>query len=1222
MGCCENPNKTWVLTSSEWFWYNGGMRHSGILVAAALFLATGAAAEVFTIERNDQRPFRVHNGPDETPATRAMMRELAAEVKRVTGVQVEVLGYAPAFAGDFFVATEPWAAKGAWTIGLRNGIIGIHGSDVAGTQAALRHFIDNFLKPVPASAGRFEWKDLRIDHGPQWADVREATLAAVKAKREKDKAPEWANEFVNYVNVEPARAYSFPLASVKDALTHDLPETPYVKSLDGQWKYNWCGAPGQRPLDFFRPDFDDSAWYAIKVPSCVELQGFGVPIYRNIVYPHPDTPPDVDKDYNPVSSYRTTFTVPDSWKGRPVFLRFEGVYSAYYVWVNGTKVGFSEDSCTAHEFNVTKYLKPGENLLAVEVYRWSDGAFLEDQDFFRYSGIYRHVMLFSPPPVEIRDFFWKPKFAADFSSVDVDLSVELRNLGADVSDAINCVPPVTATLYDADFKVVAKATVPHSPFPIHLPSPRLWSAEDPYLYTLVLQAGDDIRSCKVGFMKTEIMPDGSIHVNGKQVKFKGVNRHDASPENGRSVSREEMLRDVTLMKQNNIDTVRTSHYPNDPYFYHLCARYGLYVQLEANVESHGMRYGVKSLASPPSWTQAHVDRCRDMVINWRNLPCVFTWSWGNEAGQGPTFDIINEECLKLDDTRPIVYRQDCERYSVDGPGYPTIAAVHGRGLRSKCSFFFEYAHSMGNALGTFKEYWDEFYASPSLTGGCIWDWVDQAVWKETDRVGPDGKRMRYLAYGGDHDEENDGNFCVNGVIDAERNETPKLAEVKHVHRNLVVSWPDGDSGRDALLRVRDGKTLPVVLWNRFSFTQSGAFEPRWELLEDGVAVAHGALDLPSVPPLTRKRVDVALPKVNVKPGAEYFLNVSFHLKADALWAKKGHLVAHDQLALGTVAGGSQLAATEADAINCVPPVAVKPSDDGFVVTAGPTIARFSRATGTLSFLSMNGKTVLADSADGIVRGPRLTCMRAFTDNDKWMRKAFYDSGLTQLRYHVRELKPATVDGRTAVRATVEVNGAKSAGFRHVAEYVFAADGSLEIRNDVTPFGKMPSALPRLGLSLMLDPRLERMEWYGRGPHENYVDRCSGAFVGRWQSTVTGQYVAYCRPQDNGYKCDVRWAAFADEAGDGVRAKGSEPLFVQALHYGCEDLEFARHRDRQERIWNEKPPRAETCLNLDLRQVGLGGASCGPKPEAQYIFPIRPERWTVTLEPCRKTTRLK
>ena len=1182
------------------------MRHhsAGVLLACVLAFGAGAASEIFTIEKNDPRPFRIHNGPDETPATKAMMRELASEVARVTGVKVEVLGYSPAFEGDFFVATEPWAAKGAWTIGLRNGIIGIHGSDVSGTQAALRYFIDKYLKSVPDSAGRFEWKDLRVNHGPQWADVREATIAAVRAKRAKDNAPEWANELVNYVNAEPARAYSFPLASVKDALTPDLPKTPYMKSLDGTWRYNWCGAPGQRPVDFFRPDFDDSKWYAIKVPGCVEMQGFGVPIYRNIVYPHPDTPPDVDKDYNPVSSYRTTFTVPDEWKGRPVFLRFEGVYSAYYVWVNGRKVGFAEDSCTAHEFNVTSHLKPGENILAVEVYRWSDGAFLEDQDFFRYSGIYRSVMLFSPPPVEIRDFFWKPRFAADFSSADVDLSVELRNLGAGSG-----MPPVTATLYDAEFKVVTNL-VRKATFAFRLTKPRLWSAEAPYLYTLVLQAGDDIRSCKVGFMKTEIMPNGAIHVNGKPVKFKGVNRHDASPVNGRSVSREEMLRDVTLMKQNNIDTVRTSHYPNDPYFYHLCERYGLYVQLEANVESHGMRYGVKSLASPPSWTQAHVDRCRDMVVNWRNSPCVFTWSWGNEAGQGPTFDVVNEECLKVDDTRPIVYRQDCERYSVDGPGYPTVAAVHARGLSSKCSFFFEYAHSMGNALGTFKEYWDEFYASPSLTGGCIWDWVDQAVWKYTDRVGPDGKRMRYLAYGGDHDEENDGNFCVNGIIDAERNETPKLAEVKHVHRNLVVSWPTNVSPQIADCA---GRRVPAVLWNRFSFTPSGAFDARWELLEDGVAVAQGTLDLPSVPPLARQAVEIPLPAITVKPEAEYFVNVSFHLRADTPWAKKGHLVAHDQLALGT--GGPCSCTTAVDA-NCVPPVGVRPSADGFSVTAGPTTARFSRATGTLSFLAMNGRTVLADTTDGIVRGPRLTCMRAFTDNDKWLRKAFYGSGLTQLRYHVRELRPATVDGRAALRATVEVNGAKSAGFLHEAEYVFSPDGKVEIRNAATPFGKMPPALPRLGLSMMLAPGLERMEWYGRGPHENYVDRCSGAFLGRWQSTVTEQYVAYCRPQDNGYKCDVRWAAFADGDGAGVRVKGSVPLFVQALHYSCEDLEFARHRDGQERIWNEKPPREETCLNLDVRQLGLGGASCGPRPEAQYIFPIQPERWTVTLEPLR------
>ena len=1180
--------------------------------------------QTFSIERNDPRPFRIHCGPDETAATKEMMRELADEVRRVTDVEVEVLPYAPALAGDFFVATEPWAAESAWTIGPRNGVMGIHGSDTQGTEAALRYFIDTFLKPIPAAAGRLEWNGLRVNHGPQWADVREATIAEVAAKRAKDHAPEWANELVNTVNAEPARAYSFPLASVQSALTPELPETPYVKSLDGVWKYNWCGAPDQRPADFFRPDFDDANWYGIEVPSCVEMKGFGIPIYRNIVYPHPDTPPDVDRDYNPVSSYRTVFTVPDAWANRPVFLRFEGVYSAYYVWVNGIKVGFAKDSCTAHEFNVTKFLKPGGNLLAVEVYRWCDGSFLEDQDAFRFSGIFRHVMLFSPPAVEIRDFFWKPAFAADFSSVAVDLAVELRDLGLEAKAAAT---PVEATLFDAAFAPVAQVAdsaaaggVRHLAF--RLTTFRFWSAEDPYLYTLVIKAGEDIRSCKVGFMKTEVAPNGAILVNGRPVKFKGVNRHDASPENGRSVSRAEMLRDVTLMKRGNIDTVRTSHYPNDPYFYHLCERYGIYVQAEANVESHGMRYGLRALASPPSWTQAHVERCRDMVVNWRNSPCVFMWSWGNEAGQGPTFDVVDETCRTLDDTRPTAYRNDCERFLIDGPCYPTVAATRARGTRSKCSFFFEYAHAMGNAMGTFKEFWDEVYKYPSLVGGCIWDWVDQAVWKYTDRTGPDGKRMRYLAYGGDHDEENDGNFCVNGVIDAERNETPKLAEVRHVHRNLVVSWPEGE-GRvtDALKCLREGAEIPVVLWNRFSFTPSDAFEARFEILEDGVKITEGAPQWPTVPPLSRATVSLPLPAVAVKPGAEYFCNVSFHLKADMPWAEKGHLVAHDQLALGTSRLPQPLPADRGKGPS---QVAVAPCAEGFAVEAGPTVARFSLATGTLSFLSMRGRTILADSADGIVRGPRLGCMRALTDNDHWLRAELYASGLTQLRHHVRELKPVTIDGMSAIHTQIEVNGAKSAGFIHEADYLFADDGTIEIRNAVTPLGKMPSALPRLGLSMMLAPGLERMEWYGRGPHENYVDRCAGAFVGRWRSTVAEQYVAYCRPQDNGCKCDVRWAAFTDESGAGVRATGGGPLFVQALHYTWEDLEFARHRDLQERIWNEKPPRQETCLNLDVRQLGLGGASCGPKPEKEYIFPIQRESWTVSLSPeadhSRKTSK--
>ena len=1148
-------------------------------------------AETFTIEKDDPRPFRIHGSPDESEETYAMMRELAAEIERVTGVKAQVLRYAPAFEGDFYVSTQPWAAKGAYTYGNRNGVMGFHGSDVEGTAAALRHFIDTHVKPVAKGTGRFEWKDLRVNHGPQWADVREATIAAVKAKRAKERVPEWENELVNYVNVEPARAYSFPLAKASDALTADLPGTPFVKSLNGTWKYNWCGVPDQRPVEFWKPGFDDSKWYDVKVPGCVELQGYGVPIYTNVRYPHPDNPPYTDRDYNPVSSYRTTFTVPPEWAGRNVYLRFEGVYSAYYVWVNGHKVGYSEDSCTAHEFNVTKYLRD-ENLLCVEVYRWSDGSYLEDQDFFRYSGIYRNVMLFSTPKNEIWDFHARTDMINGYRDASLALEVETRGGSA----------PVTATLYDAggnavfSFAPAVNRPIGQSDNQI-VPSARLWSAEDPYLYTLVVSNGEDIRSCKVGFRKVEERPNGAIWINGKPVKFKGVNRHDASPENGRSVTREEMLRDVVLMKRYNIDTVRTSHYPNDPYFYHLCDRYGLYVQAEANVESHGMGYGVRCLASPPSWTQAHVDRCRDMVINWRNNACVFSWSWGNEAGQGPTFDEITKACRPLDPTLPMQYRQDCERFSWDGPGYPTVAYTHGRGLWKKPQFFFEYAHCMGNALGTFEDYWREFYASDSLVGGCIWDWVDQAVWKETDRVGPDGKRVRYLAYGGDHDERNDGNFCCNGIIGADRKVTPKLIEVGHVHRNLVV------------MRKENGK---LELWNRFSFTRADAFAGRWELLEDGVRVKTGAFAVPPLAPLSRGALDIDIGYA-FKADREYFLNVSFELKESRLWAPRGWTVARDQVKLSGAKRADSMPSSE----KFLPQIVQ--DNDLVTVAAARTRAAFSRTTGTISGLTMNGKTVIQDEA-GVVHGPRLTVMRALTDNDIWMRGrsgnpvedlgygTLYQSGLTQLRYHVRNLR-ATDDG---VHAEVEVNGSKGAGFLHVADYRFAADGSLTIDNEVRPFGRMPKALPRLGLSMRLEPELERLEYYGRGPWENYVDRCSGSFFGRYRSTVTGQYVDYIRPQDNGYKCEVRWAAFTDRDGAGVKVSGSVPLYLQALHYTWEDLEFARHRDRQQRIWNAKPPRAEVCLNLDIRQTGLGGNSCGPEPEARYRFPIKAEKWSVTL----------
>ncbi|MDD4442122.1 MAG: glycoside hydrolase family 2 TIM barrel-domain containing protein, partial [Kiritimatiellae bacterium] len=644
-------------------------------------------------------------------------------------------------------------------------------------------------------------------------------------------AREWENEQVNAVNREPARAASFPLAKAADALTAEEPDTPYRVLLNGDWTYCWSGSPDERPADFHTPGFDASRWFTIDVPSCVEMRGYGIPIYTNIRYPHQRKPPLIGTEYNPVSSYLKRFTVPAAWQGRPVFIRFDGVYSAFYLWVNGTYVGYSEDSKLPAEFNLTKHLKAGENTLAVEVYRWSDGSYLEDQDMFRFSGIYRDVSLFSPPAAELRDFSVTTQLAADFKSAVLHLTAKGRALGGKAVAAT-----VKGELFDAGFNRVA--TLPELRLALAADgadaaahcetppgqelAPRLWSAEDPYLYTLVLtlagaDGSQDVRTCKVGFRRVEIR-DGKILFNGQAVKFKGVNRHETTPENGRTVSREEMLKDILLFKQNNINTVRTSHYPCHYAWYQLCDRYGIYVVGEANVESHGMGYEKESLSHVASWEKAHVERNVNQVENYKNHPSIFMWSLGNEAGPGKNFKAAYDAVKALDPTRPVHYERANEIVDVDSHMYPTVDWVYERGKNTAKPFFLcEYAHAMGNAMGNFKEYWEAFYSSDSLSGGCIWDWIDQAVWKYTDRVLPDGTRERYLAYGGDFDDKpNDGNFVCNGVITPDRKVTPKLVEVKRVHQNLMVTAENAATGT-------------VEVWNRFAFTDAAAFDARWSL---------------------------------------------------------------------------------------------------------------------------------------------------------------------------------------------------------------------------------------------------------------------------------------------------------------------------------------------------------------------------------------------------------
>ena len=996
----------------------------------------------------------------------------------------------------------------------------------------------------------------------------------------------WRDPAVNSLNRLPSRGYSMPLADENAAFTDALePATPYKLSLNGEWKFSWAGEPALRVKDFYRADFDDSDWFTISVPSCVELKGFGSPHYTNVLYPHQDkSNPERDgddfaeildrergtKDYNPVSSYRREFTIPESWKGREVILRFDGVYSAYYVWVNGKLVGYAEDSKLPSEFDITPYLE-AKNTLAVEVYKWCDGSYFEDQDMTRYSGIFREVSLWAKP----KDGIW-------------DFSVEAHSDG---SIKVDC-EGAAWKLYDAEFREVAT--------PVE--KVRLWSAEDPYLYTLVLKKGDDIRATKVGF-KDVTIEGGVIKVNGRPVKFHGVNRHEVSAENGRTLTLEEMLADVTLMKQYNIDTMRTSHYPNDHRWYDLCDKYGLYVMAEANVEAHEPRYDENGLGNFREWDHTIIERNERHAIFARNHASVTFWSLGNETGHGDSFREARARVREIDAMkRPVHFERGNVDMDIDSRMYPQVSWLEERGklaegkpLGDKYSnadnlqtggkpfFLCEYCHAMGNAIGNIAEYWEIFNRYPALSGGCIWDWIDQATWKD------DGRGGRFLAYGGDYDEEpHRGPYNCNGVIGPERKVTAKLIEVAHVYQKLSVK------------RGQDGR---ILLVNRHSFTAADRFSGRWSLVADGEEIAAHDLKVPAIAPLeagalTLSELSAAVQQA--KPGAELFINFEFR-------DKKGTLVAADQLAWQNPATS---AAEKAD--SSLPVVSITSEEKRVVMKCGTTRAVFSRETGTLEELEMKGKKILAPKTAGIVNGPAFGCSRAFIDDDVWIRDEFYALGLSQLRRHAR---PINIEG-THVICESEITGTKSGGFAERAEWSFAAEGVLEVAVKIIPHGTMPKALPRYGLSLMLDKTLENVVYYGRGPRENYIDRNTGSFIGKYSAKASEMGENYVRPQANGGRSDIRYVEFRDSEGRGIRFEGTEKMFFQASHFLAEDLEFARHRVGQKRYCAFPEPREEICVDLDVRQLGLGGASCGYPPLEKYIFAIEPLEWKLKLEPLQ------
>ncbi len=736
-------------------------------------------------------------------------------------------------------------------------------------------------------------------------------------------APDWENQTIIGRNKEKPRATAFPFptpTAAVNSLVWTRPRdirtkrraSPWVRSLNGRWRFHWAPDPAHCPKNFYRPDFDDRAWPLIPVPSNWQTQGFGTPIYTNARYPHPRNPPfimtPVPKWYtaykarNPVGAYRTVFTVPTEWKGRRIFVHFDGVDSAFYLWINGKKVGYSQGSRTPAEFDITRFVAPGKNHLAAKVFRWCDGSYLEDQDMWRLSGIFRDVYLVSFPPVYIRDFYAHCDFDPAYRNARLQVTVAVRNLGPGPAAptlgirlydakgaAVRNIAPVRRRLYPIPPEKESRTTVT-----IEAPHPRKWTAETPYLYKIALtlagNAGAILQAtaCNFGFRKIEIH-DQRVWINGRPVRFKGANRHEHDPIMGHAVPFDRDVQDIVLMKRFNLNTVRTCHYADQPVWYDLCDFFGLYVVDEANLESHGMGYGRESLAKRPSWQTAHVDREVRIVTRDRNHPCVTFWSLGNEAGAGPNFAAAAKAVRALDPTRPIHYERMNSVADIDSCMYPSVGGLEraGRSRSPKPFFMCEYAHAMGNAVGNLQEYWDVIQAHPRLIGGCIWDWVDQGLRKTTGKKKADGSPEWFWAYGGDYgDQPNSGNFCINGLILPDRTVTAKLHEVKKVYQS--VHFRLGQVA-DSAVRVR--------LRNDYGFTNLAEFAGRWRLAADGTPLEHGTFRLPAVPP--GKTIEISLPvhKPALAPGNEVFLRVSLHRSRPTPWAEAGYEVASEQFRL-------------------------------------------------------------------------------------------------------------------------------------------------------------------------------------------------------------------------------------------------------------------------------------------------------------------------------------
>ncbi len=1008
--------------------------------------------------------------------------------------------------------------------------------------------------------------------------------------------PEWNNLSVLQVNREQPRASMMIYPDAATAVQCDRTKSPWFQSLNGPWKFKWSKSPAERPTEFYRPGMDMSKWDTIPVPSNWEMLGYGLKIYSNEQYPFKKDPPKAPVEWNPVGSYRREFEVSRDWKGRETYIVFEGVDSAFYLWLNGNLVGYSQGSRTPAEFNITKYVLPGKNVIAVEVYRWSDGSYLEDQDYWRLSGIYRDVYLWCTGRTHVRDFSMVADLDADYQNGTLMMDAEVLNPDGKIDVVL--LDPANKVVGKGSAKCDAKTTLS-----IPVPAPEKWSAESPSLYTALIAVQDsrgrpvEIIPQKVGFRKVEIK-DKQVCLNGVPVLFRGVNRHEHDPVKGHAVERESMIRDIQMLKEHNFNAVRTSHYPNDPLWYDLCDQYGIMVWDEANIESHGMGYGKESLAKKPEWRAAHLDRVQRMVGRDKNHACVVVWSMGNEAGDGENFAACYQWIKKNDPTRPVHYERSEKDVNTDIRSSMYMPPEEMAKLVGKDSdkpfVICEYMHAMGNSSGGAGAYWDLFYADNLAQGGFVWDWMDQGIKTPVPEefrknVGKGPVKETFFAYGGWFEKaqnvHNDGNFCMNGLLAADHAPHPGAGAHKWLQRYVHVEPADLKAGS-------------VKIRNRFDFTTIGdAMTGHWKIEANGKPMAEGTIADLAIAPREEKTVSLGLPEILPEGGVEYFLTVEFRAKAGySPLVKEGLLLAWDQFKLpmerfamfGTATGS----------------VAIDDGADAITVTGETFEVRFEKASGRLVSYTYKGKPV-------IVGVGRLEFSRAQTDNERRQKGGTHPA-----------LDTAGANSTVESIAVDQVDGAARILVRHLIPEI--RGGCTEVYR-VLPTGEIvveaaynlalvPAAIRpplRVGMEWQLAPGLENMAWFGRGG-ETYADR-NFEPIGIYKGTIDGEWTDYSRPQENGNKTEVRWAAFTNDQGEGLLVTSDlEPIALGARHYSVETMRKSDYSFQMERSDN-------IFLNIDAAQSGVGGVnSWGATPMEKHRLNEKKYNYSYRLLPMQGT----